>query len=393
MANAYTIAPVPFHQFSDSNGNPASGYRLFSYSAGTTTKLNTYADSAGGTAQSNPITLDAAGRPASPIFLGPYSYKFVLAPPGTDDPPASAEWTADSVSATPPFNVDLDVAGTAGETLLVNDCVYLSDGSSGRTSGRWYKTDQDFPAFSTLARVIGFVTVGGAAAASITVRRGGRLTGLTGLTAGSVYYVSATAGAITLTAPANPRRVAMADSTTSIIIAAELPEAFKGYIPIDLSVFREVAANVTQNAAANGGLLASDTTPVYERVNGATDKALRISWAAANVDEITCSFSYPPDLDDTNAVEVHILAASGGTTNSPVIAVGYFEGVGDTNAGGNTAAVTGTTVAEYSVTIAASDVGTHPNVASVSLTPAAHGTDALRVYALWIEYTRLLKSS
>lgn len=390
---AYTICPFPFHQFFDQNGKPAAGYRLFSYDAGTSTKRSTYGDT-NATAAANPIVLDSAGRPPLPIYLSPHSFKFVLAPPGTDDPPTSTEWSADNVSATPSFNVDLDVTGTAGETLTENECVYLSDGSGGRTAGRWYKTDQDTPAFSTLARVVGFATVAaGAAGSSVTVRRGGRLTGMSGLTAGSLYYISATAGAITSTAPANARRVAQADSTTSILIASEIEEPIKGYIPIDLSVFREVAANVTQNAAANGGLLASDTTPAYERVNAATDKALRINWVAANVDEITASFSYPPDLDDTNAVEVHILAASGGATNSPTIAVGYFEGVGDTNAGGNTAAVTGTTVAEYSVTIAAADIGTHPNFASVSLTPAAHGTDALRLYAVWIEYTRLLKAS
>jgi hypothetical protein len=130
-----------------------------------------------------------------------------------------------------------------------------------------------------------------------------------------------------------------------------------------------VSSNATINAAGNGGLLASDTTPVFQRVNGATDKALRLNWAATNVDEITWSVAYPPDLDDTSTLEVHFLAAMAGASDTPTLTVGYFEGVGDTDAGGATAAVTGTTVAEYSVSIAGTDIGTPPKVASVSLVP------------------------
>ncbi len=165
-------------------------------------------------------------------------------------------------------------------------------------------------------------------------------------------------------------------------------DAVKGFIPLSLADAREVVTNATVNAAGNGGLLASDTTPIFERVNAATDKALRLNWASSNVDEITWSFAYPPDLDDTATLEVHVLAAMAGASDTPTLAVGYFEGVGDTNVGGATAAVTGTTVAEYSRTIAAADVGAAPNVASVSLVPGAHGTDALYIYAAWIEYTR-----
>lgn len=168
-------------------------------------------------------------------------------------------------------------------------------------------------------------------------------------------------------------------------------DALKGFIPLALADAREVSSNATINAAGNGGLLASDTTPIFQRVNGATDKAIRLNWAASNVDEITWSFAYPPDLDDTAALEVHFLAAMAGASDTPTLTVGYFEGVGDSDAGGATAAVTGTSVAEYSVSIAGTDIGTPPKVASVSLIPGAHGTDILYVYAAWIEYTRKQK--
>jgi hypothetical protein len=168
-------------------------------------------------------------------------------------------------------------------------------------------------------------------------------------------------------------------------------DAGKGFIPLALADAREVSSNATINAAGNGGLLASDTTPILQRVNGATDKALRLNWAASNVDEITWSFAYPPDVDENSALEVHFLAAMAGATDTPTLTVGYFVGVGDTDAGGASAAVTGTTVAEYSVSVAAADVGAPPKVASVSLVPGTHGTDALYLYAAWIEYTRRQK--
>lgn len=181
-----------------------------------------------------------------------------------------------------------------------------------------------------------------------------------------------------------------ADIATSAVTAAKLATTLKtGFVHLPLTTWRIIATNdIAAKNAADGGLISLDTDPTLKRVNGATDKQLRIAWAAASVIEITNSFVYPPDLDEASAVEFHFLAASAGATDSPTVAVGYFEGVGDTNAGGNSGAVTGTTVAEYSVSIAAGDIGATPKAASVSLTPAAHGTDALYIYATWIEYTR-----
>ena len=98
--------PMPFVkiQFPDDDGAPAAGYKLFTYVAGTTTKQNTYTDSALTTPNTNPIVLDAAGRAV--IFLDALSYKFVLAPPADTDPPASPIWTADNVSSVPFYHLD-----------------------------------------------------------------------------------------------------------------------------------------------------------------------------------------------------------------------------------------------------------------------------------------------
>jgi len=66
-------------QFFDNNGNILSGGKLYTYTAGTTTPQATYTDSTGGTPNTNPIVLNAAGRTAQAIWLTEgVSYKFVL---------------------------------------------------------------------------------------------------------------------------------------------------------------------------------------------------------------------------------------------------------------------------------------------------------------------------
>lgn len=66
-------------QFSDNSGVILSGGLLYTYTAGTTTPQATYTSSGGGTANSNPIVLDAYGRTANEVWLTQgIAYKFVL---------------------------------------------------------------------------------------------------------------------------------------------------------------------------------------------------------------------------------------------------------------------------------------------------------------------------
>lgn len=57
----------------------AAGHKLYSYATGTSTPLATYTDQGGGTANTNPITLDAEGRCS--LWLGPTEYAFELKTP------------------------------------------------------------------------------------------------------------------------------------------------------------------------------------------------------------------------------------------------------------------------------------------------------------------------
>ena len=66
-------------QFFDNSGNVLTGGKLYTYAAGTTTPLASYTSSAGNTAHTNPIILDAAGRvPGGEIWLSSARYKFAL---------------------------------------------------------------------------------------------------------------------------------------------------------------------------------------------------------------------------------------------------------------------------------------------------------------------------
>lgn len=74
---AAVLLTPPYLQFVDQNGVPYAGGLLYSYSAGTGTPKDTYTDSTGTVAATNPVVLDAAGRATIWLADGG-SYKFEL---------------------------------------------------------------------------------------------------------------------------------------------------------------------------------------------------------------------------------------------------------------------------------------------------------------------------
>lgn len=186
------------------------------------------------------------------------------------------------------------------------------------------------------------------------------------------------------------------DSVTTPKIADDQVTAAKvtntmatGFIPLDITQLRIIAANVIGNTT-EGMLLDGNTAPSLQRVNSATDKALRVIWAASS--SIECQFPpvpKPPDLDGTVDLTIHLLVGKDtNTDNAVTIDVQVFDGVGDTEAGSATAAIATATLTEYNGTILAADLGEHPGFLNISLVPGAHTTDALWLYAAWIEYAR-----
>ena len=163
-----------------------------------------------------------------------------------------------------------------------------------------------------------------------------------------------------------------------------------GYIPLDITSAREIASNDIQNLSAHGGILCIDSTPKLKRVNAATDKALRLEWAASDVTEI----QFPPvvmprDLNPAVDITFHLLGNMSGSTDTPTIDVQFYDKVGDTEMGGVSSAF-GSSLAEETGTIANANISGAPlGFFNITMIPGAHGTDTLYVYAAWIEYSSI----
>lgn len=216
-----TVMPPPVFTGLDASGNPLVSGKLCTYVAGTTTPATTYTTSALSplAVNTNPVILDAAGRAI--VFLRPgSSYKFVLYSAGSDTTCSTGtlQWSVDNISALPSSNVNLDIDGTAGESLAAGDVVYLSDGTGSRTQGSWYKADADLTYASTAARAIGMAPSAIASGSSGTIRTAGVVTVTGPLSSGLPYYVSATAGGLTAAPPTNAIRVGGALTSTTILL-------------------------------------------------------------------------------------------------------------------------------------------------------------------------------
>lgn len=186
---------------------------------------------------------------------------------------------------------------------------------------------------------------------------------------------SVASGAITTTKIADAN-VTAAKLTTTLAT---------GYIPLDFFNARIIGTN--EIAAVVGAA----TDPVLSRNSTSTDKAGRLKWASASVIEVQFpTICYPPDLDDSAAITVNFLARmKAGSVDTPVLTVAAFEAEGDTDCGGNTAALS-TTLAKVSVTLAAGNVGAYPKSLAISVKPGTHATASndVYLYGAWIEYTR-----
>jgi hypothetical protein len=250
------------------------------------------------------------------IFLSPgKSYKFVLSPSTDTDPPTSPIWTQDNISTVPPSTVDLDVIGTAGEDLAINDAVYLSAGDGSRVAGRWYKTDADNNYSSSTATHVGMMPAALSSGASGSIRLQGRLTGLTSLTAGTPYYASATAGALTATAPTNARTIGVADSTTTLLLQdgqltpiAQPISGTKTFVspPIGVPTFARCTSTLTRNNSAT----LTDVTGMSFAVGASEVWAFEMHIAAISPTAADIKFTLTGPASPT-AIRFGVVGASG----------------------------------------------------------------------------------
>lgn len=137
------LAPLPVLEFFDDSGNLLTGGLLFTYAAGTTTKINTYTDSSGGTPNTNPIVLDSRGDCNCWLLVGT-AYKFVLSPSTDTDPPTNPIWTVDNIYASGSILGSIAAAITAGSvTMPVQNIVPVTNTSGAPITINWSASPYD----------------------------------------------------------------------------------------------------------------------------------------------------------------------------------------------------------------------------------------------------------
>lgn len=130
-------APQPEVQYFDTDGTPLASGKLCTYAANSSTPLATYTDSTAGTPNTNPVTLDAAGRAS--IWVGPRLYKFVLRKGGTAGScsDGSVIWTQDNVADTTLYFTNY--VKTVGSSTLIS----YTNPASGAISRTQYAKNND----------------------------------------------------------------------------------------------------------------------------------------------------------------------------------------------------------------------------------------------------------
>jgi hypothetical protein len=215
--------------------------------------------------------------------------------------------------------------------------------------------------------------------------------------AGTVFSVYAT-GAVTITTQAAVTMATLVDgqiavftartaTTWSVSILANSSTGRSGFIPLPLTGWREVTTNDITNAAGNGGVLATDTTPTLEYANGDTDSQIRVLWAGGNADPLAIQITLPPDLDRTQPIVLNFRGVMGGENDAPAMDVDTFFNEGDTKVEDATDAWDNS-ISTRTATIAVADIPSTAATMSIEITPGTHATDSMVLYAAFVTYTK-----
>lgn len=111
------------------------------------------------------------------------------------------------------FDQQVAANQTLGETIAVNEMVYFKEADQ-----RWWKADADVVASYNQVK-IGFAKTAGVAGGSAVIAISGVVSGFSGLTPGSKYYLSNTAGGISTSAGTVEVFLGWALSTTTLLFS------------------------------------------------------------------------------------------------------------------------------------------------------------------------------
>lgn len=128
-------------QFFDDNGDPLAGGFLYTFYAGTTASAKTYTSSSGLVENTNPIELDAAGRPVGNpeiwLTVGT-AYKFVL-----KNSTYVEIWTQDNITIWTPPDLTASLANSTNPALGDAMVAFRQSNSAGILPGAIAKTVHD----------------------------------------------------------------------------------------------------------------------------------------------------------------------------------------------------------------------------------------------------------
>lgn len=160
--------------------------------------------------------------------------------------------------------------------------------------------------------------------------------------------------------------------------------AFRKTIPISLNSFREATSGDVGNIVANGGVLASDTTPVLSGT--AATVSQQLSWATGNTDQVLTQVSLPEDFDGIEDVLVDLWVNSGTTDAATFTLLSNWDAAAADITDTATDGAKSATTHKITARIAAADVPDGASFVSLALTPAAHATNAIQLVAVRMTY-------
>ena len=157
-------------------------------------------------------------------------------------------------------------------------------------------------------------------------------------------------------------------------------------IPVSLYSIREVTSGGdVSNIAANGGILASDTTPI---MRGDAANSAEIVWVTGDVDPVGFHVSLPSTADGTVAAYLDLEVYSG-TTNAATMAVASsWNGAAEVTDSASDAATLSATAHTITATIAAADIPDAPTRVTFRITPPTHATDAIALVRARLRFKR-----
>jgi hypothetical protein len=166
-------------------------------------------------------------------------------------------------------------------------------------------------------------------------------------------------------------------------------------IPISLYDWREVTSAGDVGAiAANGGILASDTTPI---MRGDAAESAEISWAATNVDPISCHITLPTDFDGSANATLDLFVytdnAGGGGIDAATFTTETSWDGGALVSNAATDGTPATAIHKITATIAAASIPDTASLVTIALTPAAHANDPTQLVGARLNYKRKLLTS